>query len=244
MTERPMPSPTDRGPRALVDPSVAERFPGYRGIVVYASRVTNGPSNAESDAMLSEAEAAVRVAFGQVPASSHPHVAAWRAAFSAFGSKPSRYLSSVEGLLKRVLRGEAHPRINRMVDAYNAVSIAHVLPLGGEDRTRLAGDVHLTIATGAEPFDDPTRPGTTDHPDPGEVVWADPGGVTCRRWNWRQCLRTRLTEATTEIYFILDSLEPYPREDLTAAAADLAAHLRALSPNCRVWSEPLPGPPA
>ena len=32
----------------------------------------------------------------------------------------------------------------------------------------------------------------TEHPEPGEVVWLDANGVTCRRWNWRQCTRTAL----------------------------------------------------
>jgi DNA/RNA-binding domain of Phe-tRNA-synthetase-like protein len=46
-------------------------------------------------------------------------------------------------------------------------------------------------ATGAEPFDT-TKDGqpANDPPLAGEVVWADDLGVTCRRWNWRQCTRT------------------------------------------------------
>jgi DNA/RNA-binding domain of Phe-tRNA-synthetase-like protein len=42
----------------------------------------------------------------------------------------------------------------------------------------------------------------------GEVVWADEVGVTCRRWNWRQGRRTRLTESTTSAWFIIDSAVP------------------------------------
>lgn len=32
-----------------------------------------------------------------------------------------------------------------------------------------------------------------EHPRPGEVIWRDDAGVTCRQWNWRQCTRTRIT---------------------------------------------------
>jgi DNA/RNA-binding domain of Phe-tRNA-synthetase-like protein len=32
-----------------------------------------------------------------------------------------------------------------------------------------------------------------DQPEPGEVIWRDDDGVTCRCWNWRQCVRTRIT---------------------------------------------------
>ncbi|WP_427005551.1 hypothetical protein [Pseudarthrobacter sp. H2] len=75
-------------------------------------------------------------------------------------------------------------------------------------------------------------PGTT--PIPGEVVWCDDTGVTCRRWNWRQGRRTQLREDTTAALFILDALEPMTAEALGAAAEDLSAHLARLGPDVRV----------
>jgi DNA/RNA-binding domain of Phe-tRNA-synthetase-like protein len=63
------------------------------------------------------------------------------------------------------------------------------------------------------------------------VVWADDAGVTCRRWNWRQGRRTRLTEHSTEVLFLLERLEPLPLSVLDEAAAQLIAKLRARYPN-------------
>ena len=57
-------------------------------------------------------------------ATEHPHIAAWRGAFSAFGAKPKKYPCSAEALVGRVLKGQALPRINVLVDLYNAVSVA------------------------------------------------------------------------------------------------------------------------
>ena len=51
--------------------------------------------------------------------------------------------------------------------------------------------------------------------------------MTCRRWNWRQGTRTRLTGATTRAFFLLDRLEPFAVEELDAAVADLRAGLGA-----------------
>jgi hypothetical protein len=39
-----------------------------------------------------------------------------------------------------------------------------------------------------------------------------------------------LTEGTTNAYFVLDRMEPYPITDLQAAGDDLIAQLRAISP--------------
>ena len=72
-----------------------------------------------------------------------------------------------------------------------------------------------------------------EHPEPGEVVWCDEAGVTCRRWNWRQARRTQLSEDTTTALFILDALDPVTDEALDAAADDLVTQLARLGPDVR-----------
>jgi DNA/RNA-binding domain of Phe-tRNA-synthetase-like protein len=158
-----------------------------------------------------------------------PHIAAWRDAYRAFGAKAQRTPCSAEALLKRVIGGEDLPAINRLVDLYNAVSVEFLLPVGGEDLARITGASRLTVATGAEPFDT-LRSGEAivEHPAAGEVVWIDDAGVTCRRWNWRQCARTRLTEQSTDAFFVLERLEPMPLPTLAQAAETLVRGLRDL----------------
>jgi DNA/RNA-binding domain of Phe-tRNA-synthetase-like protein len=229
-------------PRLRIDPSVLDRFPAYSAIVLYARDLHNGPSDPESAGWLREAEAHARRELGESPTASHPHLAAWREAFSAFGSKPSKFLCSAEALLKRMLKGDAIPSINRVVDAYNAVSIRHVLPAGGEDLDRLESDLVLTFASGEEPFDLLGGDGAPERPDPGEAVWKDSAGVTCRRWNWRQCRRTRLTEETRNAYFVIDRLSPYPIAILHAAADELKDLLSQISPGCEIETEILGRP--
>ena len=69
-----------------------------------------------------------------------------------------------------------------------------------------------------------------EHPEPGEVVWRDDRGVTCRRWNWRQCVRTRITHSTTTAMFVLDGLSALGVDGLRAAEAELTESLARLSP--------------
>ena len=222
--------------RLRIDPTVAGRFPKYTAAVVYATGLGNGESDADSAGWLRDAEAFVRASVAD-PASAHPHLAAWRTVFSAFGSKPSKFLCSAEALVRRVLKGEEIPPINRVVDAYNAVSLRHVVPAGGEDLDRLESDLVLALADGTEPFDLMSGDGTAERPDPGEVVWKDSAGVTCRRWNWRQCRRTRLLPGTKNAYFVIDRLAPYPRAVLEEAAADLVDLLRRISPAVSLETE-------
>ena len=215
----------------IISSAVLERFPQYGGIVIYARNLENRASDAFSDALLSEAEALARAMFADAKVADHPHIAAWRAAFTAFGVKPNKTLNSAEALISRVVKGAELPRINWLADVYNALSVRHTLPIGGEDLDKAVGAQRLEIASGLEVFDT-MKDGSpfTDHPLAGEVVWMDDAGVTCRAWNWRQCVRTRLTEATRNAYFVLDTLEPYSQ--LETVASELEGYSRQLSPAC------------
>ena len=219
--------------RAEVDAAVFALRPDYRALLVTAHRIVPGPSDEASDALLVTAEDQARAALRDRPVEEIPHVAAWREAYRAFGAKPQRTRNSLEALLRRTASGL--PRVNRLTDLYNAVSVLHRLPVGGEDLTRYAGAPRLLRATGAEPFDTVAEGvPVVEHADPGEVVWCDDAGVTCRRWNWRQARRTQLTDDTTTALFILDALDPMSDEALHVAADDLAAHLVRLGPEVRI----------
>lgn len=218
-----------------INPSTIEKYSDYAAFVIYASGLVNKPSNKFSTEILRAAEREQRKAFGTEKPSSHPHIAAWRKAYKDFGAKPTKYLCSVEALLSRTLKGNDLPNINCLVDIYNAVSIRHLLPVGGEDWDHLSSDLTLTIASGQEPFVTyQSGEEVIEHPEPGEVIWVDSTGVTCRRWNWRQCHRTALTVNTSNAYFVLDCLPPYSMEQLKTAGEELMEHLRNTSPSCTI----------
>jgi len=217
---------------ASVDPAVFALRPDYRAALIAVEGIVPGPSDDDSDALLRAAEVAAREALAVGPVQDLPSVAAWRDAYRAFGAKPQRTRNSLEALLRRA--ESALPRVNRLTDIYNAVSIVHGIPLGGEDLGRYVGSPRLTLASGEEPFDAVADGAeTTEHPEPGEVVWCDDAGVTCRRWNWRQGRRTRLRDDTTAALFILDALEPTSDEALRVAMAELIQHVSRLGPAVR-----------
>ena len=219
---------------ASVDDAVSALRSDYRAMLVTAERLRGGPSDEVSERFLAIAEATARERLRGRKPEELPHLASWREAYRAFGAKPQRTRPSVEALLRR-LEPDGLPRIDRITDVYNAVSIAHLLPLGGEDRAAYAGPPRLVRAAGSEPFD--TTAGgepVVEHPEPGEVVWCDGEGVTCRRWNWRQGTRTRITTRTTSAVFILDALDPLPDDEVHAAADALTDGLLTLCPDAVV----------
>jgi DNA/RNA-binding domain of Phe-tRNA-synthetase-like protein len=107
------------------------------------------------------------------------------------------------------------------VDAYNAVSLAHVLPLGADDLDKVAGDLAFRYARAGDSFlDMGAEPGedADDPPKPGEVVYADGEKVLCRRWNWRQDARSAIS---VEARRAVVTVQWNGIGDLDAAVADL-----------------------
>lgn len=217
----------------VISPAVFALRPDFKALSIVAEGLANVASAPAASAALVAACAAPCDA-GWAEA----HREAWRAAYRAFGAKPQRTPPSSEALLKRVLRDGALPPVNAIVDLYNAVSLRYALPVGGEDAATYVGAPCLVRAVGTERFDTMQNGvAQTEMPEPGEVVWRDDIGVTCRRWNWRQGTRTRIETSTTRAWFILEALGPMPEEALLRAGEELASGLRALSPGAGISSQ-------
>lgn len=213
------------GDRFLIEDGFWALFPEARIGVVAARGLDNARAADEARRLLDEAaRSAATVGEGEI--ADHPAVAPWRAAYRAFGAKPSKYRSSIEGLL-RSARGGGVRSVNPLVDIYNAVSLRHGLPCGGEDLAAVRGTIRLGRAIGGEAFV-PLGAAEPAPPWPGEVVYRDDEGVLCRCWNWREAERTKLTGATRDAFLCLEALPPAGTERLDAACEDLAALVRDL----------------
>ncbi|MBN6053580.1 cytoplasmic protein [Nonomuraea sp. RK-328] len=215
-----------------VDESVHALRPDFAVLVMTAHGLRNGPTDDRSRGWLTAASDLLSAEGEEEREARAAKIEAWRDAYRLFGAKPSRTRPSVDALTRRL----PLPEINQAVDAYNSISVKHALPIGGEDLDRYVGPARLVRATGDEASEEAL--GT---PDAGEVIWRDDTGVTCRRWNWRQVARTRLTEETVNALFILERLEPMTLEELKTAGEELADLLSELSPGVRIAGRLLSG---
>ncbi|MNF88424.1 B3/4 domain protein [compost metagenome] len=217
-----------------IDPRVAKLAPGFRAIsvVVDAAPIVN------PEVAVQAMDRAYASVVSNTSSWADAHLLAWAEVFRKFGAKPQRSPCSAEALLKRVRKDGKLPAIDPVVDLYNAISIQYAVPVGGENFAAYFGMPKLTVADGSEEFDTMKNgESANESPDPGEVVWRDDQGVTCRRWNWRQGVRTRLDSKATQMWFILESLPEMPIEALNAAADDLVTGLSAMMPDAIITTE-------
>ncbi|MGD2085110.1 MAG: phenylalanine--tRNA ligase beta subunit-related protein [Candidatus Aminicenantes bacterium] len=126
------------------------------------------------------------------------NIKSWREAYRKLGVNPRKFRPTVEALIRRVINGHNFPVINTAVNAYLAVELLTMLPIGGYDLAAVDGDIHLRLSRGRELFK-PLGGGDMEFTDPGEIVYSDAKTILTRRWNYRDCDFAKITENSTEI---------------------------------------------
>ncbi len=213
--------------RFIVDRSLFELFPGLviGAVVGHGLRPTGDVERIA--ALLAAAEEKLRREWGGRPPQEHPRIAPWRQAFQKLGLSGVKYPSSIEALARRSLSGKGLPRLHPLVDLYNALSLAHQLPMGGHDLGTISGDIRLGPTRGGEPF----RAMFAEEVEavaPGEIAYLDDADILTRHWVWRQGHKDRITPQTRSIFIPIDGLPEVGRPAVESAAQEMAEHLRAL----------------
>jgi DNA/RNA-binding domain of Phe-tRNA-synthetase-like protein len=194
-------------PETRVDNLIFEKFPSFRRGIVIARKMNNRGASPQLESLLNEALATA--AAGPIDLTADPRTAAWNEAYRELGCNPKKFPPAHLALLKRVQKpGASIPFINKAVAIMNDNSIRSVLPVGGDDLLRAGDILELRFADGGELFTPLNDPERAEHPDPGEIIYvvAETREVMCRRWNWRNGFKTRITAETQAMVMNIDGL--------------------------------------
>jgi DNA/RNA-binding domain of Phe-tRNA-synthetase-like protein len=202
-----------------IDQQIFRLNPGYRRGLVLAQELSNAASAASLLADLRTQEAALRAEVQGNPAE-HPRIASWRDAYRRFGARASEFRSSIEALARRVLRGDALPSINSLVDIGNLLSLRYLVPVGVHPVPLDAAPLRLRLTQPGDSFLPPDG-GPAESPQDGEVVFAQGSSILTRRWTWRQAALTLTLPETQAVFFNVDALEGVSDEALSAALRDI-----------------------
>jgi DNA/RNA-binding domain of Phe-tRNA-synthetase-like protein len=147
------------------------------------------------------------------------------------GLKPTQYRCAAEALLRRFRKDGSLPRIHRLIDLCNAVSLAFATPVAVFDVSEVVGDLEVRYAAGDETY--LTFSGQMEHPDPGEVIFADDAGrAHARRWTNRQSGYSAVRDTTTTALIVAEAMHDSALADIQALTAALADEVHG------IWSFP------
>ena len=205
----------------IIEDAFWQVFPNAKIGIILCNNIDNTIKDENKYALLLEdAEKEADKFFTEAEFSNNKVVKVWRDAFQNFKTKKGAR-SSIEALLKRVNNGNHIGTINPLVDIYNSISLKFGLPCGGEDIETFVGDVRLTKAVGDDDF---ITLGSQESAPPyeGEIVYKDDKGAICRCWNWRESVRTMLTENTKDAFLCIELVDETRTEDFELALNELS----------------------
>ena len=171
-----------------------------------------------------------------------PEIQAWRRAFSRMGLKPTQYRCASEALLRRFRKEKSLPQIHPLIDLCNAVSLAFAIPVAVFDVSRIAEAIEVRRATGSETY--LTFSGETEHPDAGEVIFADGAGrAHARRWTNRQSAWSAVRDETSAVLIVAEAMHGSAAADtetLTGTIADELNAVWSITPRSTILSQSSP----
>jgi hypothetical protein len=136
------------------------------------------------------------------------------------------YRSAAEALLRRFRKEDTLPTLHPLVDLCNAVSLAFALPVAVIDLDQVEGFIQVRHADGDEVSQ--AFSGEQEHPDPGEVIFADAARrVHARRWTFRQSKHSTVSDATRRALIVSEGLHAAAEADVTALLDTLVTTLQA-----------------
>lgn len=204
----------------IVEDSFWDLFPNAKIGIVVCHNIDNAiKDDSQYLHMIRSAEQEAVKHLKHAEFSSNDVIKVWREAFQKFKTKKGARCS-IEALLKRVQNGNELNVINPLVDIYNTISLRYGLPCGGEDIDKFEGHIRLTKAIGDEDF---VTLGTDENASPyeGEIIYKDDAGAICRCWNWRESVRTMLTENTKNAFLCIESIDEGRTNELELALNEL-----------------------
>jgi DNA/RNA-binding domain of Phe-tRNA-synthetase-like protein len=220
-------------------PDIWAAHPDLVAGVAYAAGIT---ADASAGAAVARYTAIAEARLATGPEAELPEIQAWRRTYARMGLKPTQYRCAAEALLRRYRKERFLPRIHPLIDLCNAISLAFAIPVAALDAARIAESLEVRGATGQETY--LTFSGETEHPDTGEVIFADAAGrAHARRWTNRQSGYSAVRDTTTTVLVVAEAMHPTASADipkLTAALADDLGELWPAAPTTATLSQTTP----
>lgn len=216
------------------------RFPELHSLALFVDGVTADADVGRSVAqhlVLARAELERHGSESQIAS-----VQAWRKAYRATGTDPTKFRMAAESLLRRLrLGGDLPSHLHPLVLICNALSARFAVPVAALDISRVNGALRVVMASGDEDYQ--AFDGTVSKLPAGEVTFKDDAGQAhARKWSHKQSALSTVSMETTSAFIIAEGLHSGIADDLLTLESILTEELRTHWPLARIHSRLLFGP--
>ncbi|SFB61540.1 B3/B4 domain-containing protein (DNA/RNA-binding domain of Phe-tRNA-synthetase) [Rhizobium sp. NFR07] len=211
-------------------PEIRSRFPQLRSRTIL---VDGMDASTDPSAEIAHLKAIANKRLAIANEGELPEIKAWRRAFAEMGLKPTQYRCASEALLRRYRKEGTFPTLHPLIDLCNAASLAFAIPVAVFDRSKIVGKMTVRLAHGNETYE--TFSGDIEHPEPGEVIFADEDArAHARRWTNRQSGWSAVRANTAQAMIVTEALHETGHDDIAALVSLLLVAMPTLWPAAKV----------
>ena len=204
----------------IIEKEIFERFPGFNVGIIVVKGLNNHGRDLEILDLLGEVEIFISSNFTQENIGQHQNIASWRKAFTAFGKEPVHYHTSVERLIRHILRHASIEQQNKLIDICSYLSLKYLIPIAFDDLDKIFGGIVLGFANGNESFVG-EEAGRIVRAAKNEIVYKDSLQVLSRGWNWKRNYFTKVTRDTINAIIYVEGLPPVQYDEVQAVINEL-----------------------
>lgn len=184
-------------------------------IILLVEKMDNHNKVKESKHLLKEVEQLVSLTFNKDTLKTHHLISPWVVAQEEFGKKAKHYQTSVERLLKIVLKRKSVSTRNCLTNLLRYVSLKHIIPLGVDDLHKLEGNLTFDVSKGGEKKD------VLRNLKAGAIYYYDQKKILGTKLDYWKNSKTSLTSKSTSALIHLEVLPPLTHQKVQEIVQEL-----------------------
>jgi len=201
--------------KVTIAKKVFRKFPKLRVAVLLVDNLDNSSRVKEAQNLLKEVSELIQLSFNKDTIKTHHLIAPWAVAQEEFGRKAKHYHTSVERLIKKVLKKRSLKAGDTLTNLLRFVSLKHIIPSGIDDANKVRRKLTFSISTGKEKVGiRNVLPGTLFYRDDKQVL-----GTKLDFWKNK---KTALKKKSTSAIIHFEALPPITNKKLQEVTKEMS----------------------
>ena len=199
---------------------VFQKYPQLKIAFILLKGADNRTKLKESQHLLKEIEHLIHLTFNKETIKNHHLIAPWSVAQQEFGKEAKHYHTSVEKLLKKVLKRQSVKTRTVLTNVVRYTSLKEIVPFGVDDISKLNGNLTFNLASGQE------KSGVLRSLKKGALYYHDSKSVLGTKLDFWKNKKTALTPNSRDILVHFEALPPVDSKKLRLILNETNALLR------------------
>jgi DNA/RNA-binding domain of Phe-tRNA-synthetase-like protein len=188
--------------KITIKKGVFKKYSKLKIAFIFVEGIDNSMKLKESRHLLEETEQLIGFTFNKDTAKTHLLISPWKTAQEEFGKEAKHYQTSVERLIKKVVKGKSTTTGNVVGNLSRYLALKHIVPFGVDNFDKIKGDLTFDLATGRE------KVGVLRNLKKGALYYKDEKSILGTKLDYWKSKKTELDKKSKSALIHFEILPP------------------------------------